>query len=617
MVMKTKIISIFIAVVMLLGYPVFADNPDFPASTILSNVFGPSAIEDITQGYIVFEDGTSAEMSLEDIEAFLSSHLNFSMDRYTQPFDPANMAYPYFNFYTQDGAGYTFYRSNALCACFGEHNYLWYQPQVGNAQNMLSKKIEGLSTKYKPLAKPIQQQPVFPERDALKLPDDDWAIAEVKEAVQNNIVPIALTENYSQAITREDFCLLINQMLAQIQVPGSSSDIIDISENLKQLLYEKTGSSDVENFYTDCDNSFVNGLSALGIINGRGNGIFDPEGAISREEAAKILYQTAGLFMDLTQGDVYYNDIDRISSWAVEAVTWAKITNIMQGVGGECFEPQGTFTVEQAIITVRRLFHWIQNPSNPQQTISLSINGEPIVFENKPFIKNEMVYFPLDELIKKANPANHVEYGEDEISIHIEDSIDLYKIAVNQAEIIYHPIEQLPNGYAVRDTNYAPVLKNKVVYIPYEYVQYILANANGYKISGSSLYQNHTMNIQFEIPLRWAGKYNIDESFVNKNSIIFKHKATANKYDDAGTLFRVSKLTNAELEESLQIFGNQSVVWQNDAYSYVISRPTDVQYPIWADRDKEDIGIAEEYEELYADIEHIEKTFTLIKEDIE
>ena len=122
-------------------------------------------------------------------------------------------------------------------------------------------------------------------------------------------------------------------------------------------LYEKTGSSEAENVYTDSDNFFVNGLSALGIINGRGNGIFDPDGAISREEAAKILYQAAGLFMELPQGDVYYNDFDRISPWAVEAVIWAKIVNVMQGVGGGYFEPQGTFTVEQAIASTVRLFY--------------------------------------------------------------------------------------------------------------------------------------------------------------------------------------------------------------------------------------------------------------------
>ena len=353
-----KVFSLFLLVSLLFaGISVSAKDIIFTESAILKDVFGPSAIEDITQGYIVFEDGTGTEMSLEDIGDFLDSHLGFNMDRYTQPYNPAKMVYPYFNFYTQDGTGYTFYRSKALCARFGEQNYLWYQPQVGNAQNMLYKNIEELSKKYKPLAAPIQQQPIFPERDALKFPDDDWAIAEVKEAVQNNIIPIALTENYSQTITRENFCLLISQMLAQIQAPGSSSDVIDISENLKQLLYEKTGSSEAENVYTDSDNFFVNGLSALGIINGRGNGIFDPDGAISREEAAKILYQAAGLFMELPQGDVYYNDFDRISPWAVEAVIWAKIVNVMQGVGGGYFEPQGTFTVEQAIASTVRLFY--------------------------------------------------------------------------------------------------------------------------------------------------------------------------------------------------------------------------------------------------------------------
>lgn len=602
--MKRKVISIFTAAVLLLSCPVFAQN-SAAVQPAQSNVMGLASMEDIKCCYIVFADGSGAQMSAQDTEKFLQAHLNFPMEPYTQPYNPAQMSYPYFNFYTQTGAGYTFFRSKALCAGFGEGNYVWYRPCVGNAQNMLNQIVEELSAKYRPFAEAIQQQPAFPERNALDLPGEG-AVAEVMEAARENILPIALTGRYADAITREEFCVLIGQLLAQTYAPGSASHAIDIGENLKQLLYEKTGNSDPDNPYADCSNASVDVLTAFGVIDGRGDRIFDPQAGISRQEAAKILYQSAALFLEMKAEKANYSDFEQISPWAAEAAAWAGDKHIMPGAETQYFDPQASFTVEQAIVAADRLFHLIAERPTADRPICMTMHGATLHFENRPFIEDEMVYFPLDELLKSSNPANLATYADENITIHIENSIDLYEIAPDKPEIRY-----ISNGAlsAVRDTDYAPVLKDNTVYIPYEYVQYLLIDANGYDIGATMLYQNNAMQIQFEIPLRWAGKYSIDESQADENIIVFKHKATASKYNGAGTLFRVCRLTNAELQESLKIFGNQTVVWQSDAYGYVISRPTDVQYPVWSDRDKQDIIIAEEYEAMYPDIDFIAKTF--------
>jgi len=57
-----------------------------------------------------------------------------------------------------------------------------------------------------------------------------------------------------------------------------------------------------------------------------------------------------------------------------------------------------------------------------------------------------------------------------------------------------------------------------------------------------------------------------------------------------------------------------TIVWQNQEYAYLIGRPTDVQVPIWAGNDKEDIVFADEYERMSNGITHIKSTFSLIND---
>lgn len=53
------------------------------------------------------------------------------------------------------------------------------------------------------------------------------------------------------------------------------------------------------------------------------------------------------------------------------------------------------------------------------------------------------------------------------------------------------------------------------------------------------------------------------------------------------------------------------LLYSNDEYAYILEVPTDVQYPIWTDRDEEDVEIAAEYESMFAYIDFIADSFTL------
>ena len=244
--------------------------------------------------------------------------------------------------------------------------------------------------------------------------------------------------------------------------------------------------------------------------------------------------------------------------------------------------------------------------------IKLTNNGEIIIFDNKPFMHGEMAYFPLEELVAKLNSENRVEKTGEKYVVYLTEDVENYTVSADLKEIIYSG-----QGGAFRETEYSPILKDNIIYIPYEYVRYIFVDANNYYIGGSFLYKNEKMNIKFEIPLGWCGKYIIDESTENEYVIVFKHKATVEKYPNAGTLFSVYRIEDANVDEAMRVYGNMTVVWRNAEFAYVVARPTDVQHPIWVDRDEEDIDIAIEYESLYAGINYIQETFKLIDESKE
>ena len=60
-----------------------------------------------------------------------------------------------------------------------------------------------------------------------------------------------------------------------------------------------------------------------------------------------------------------------------------------------------------------------------------------------------------------------------------------------------------------------------------------------------------------------------------------------------GTLFSVIKLPDSEIDEYMNMVGNMTVVWRNQDYGYLIGRPTDVQVPIFAGNDEEDIKLSD------------------------
>ena len=99
----------------------------------------------------------------------------------------------------------------------------------------------------------------------------------------------------------------------------------------------------------------VSWATEAGIVNGTSETTFDPEGDITREQIATMLYRYAGngAQADLTALDSFV-DADQVSGWAANAVAWAVEEGYMEGKGANDLQPQDTATrAEIAALAVR------------------------------------------------------------------------------------------------------------------------------------------------------------------------------------------------------------------------------------------------------------------------
>lgn len=181
---------------------------------------------------------------------------------------------------------------------------------------------------------------------------DRWATEEVGAAIRANLVPRHLQGWYGIPVTRAEFSRLIMQFL-----------YAKTGKTMEELLGERGRT--IEYVFEDTDESAVAAAHALGIVNGKGGGHFDPDGLITRQEAAVMLANAAKLAGIKAGGQApKFTDSGRIASWAKEAVGFVSAVSdrtngakVMGGVSDGRFGPTATFTRQQAIVAVKRLFN--------------------------------------------------------------------------------------------------------------------------------------------------------------------------------------------------------------------------------------------------------------------
>lgn len=182
-----------------------------------------------------------------------------------------------------------------------------------------------------------------------------WAQGEYTQAIKEGLVTYnVISKNLKEDITREEFC------------------------ELAVALADKLSSSPLETpptkAFSDCNNTAVGKAYFNGIVSGTSDDLFEPEKLVTRQEMAKMIERTlnsSDASYDSSDNTklALYNDASQISDWALSSVSVMTKYSIMNGTDGY-FNPTGSATREQAIVTIYRTYMNFKNKESNQYNIS-------------------------------------------------------------------------------------------------------------------------------------------------------------------------------------------------------------------------------------------------------
>lgn len=224
-------------------------------------------------------------------------------------------------------------------------------------------------------------------------PPSDWAVSDVKKAEALNITEKGKVYRYRMSITREEFCELI----------------YNYCYNVIKEVDTVTG----ENKFTDTTNSKIIRLNAMGIINGKTETEFAPNDLLTHEEAAVILNRMVNKTIPVPVTEMYFNfdDESSISGWASDSIQVMCNMGVMNGVGNNKFAPKETYTTEQAIATIVRVYA-------AQSSNSAIIGGADAPTEIVVTDIIDVNDFYVDEAIKLITESGKLAGDKDFISLY-------------------------------------------------------------------------------------------------------------------------------------------------------------------------------------------------------
>ena len=220
-------------------------------------------------------------------------------------------------------------------------------------------------------------------------PPSDWAKESVDKAKSLKIINDDVVYPYRMSINRENFCELIYNYCSSIV-----GELVVDDEHIA---------------FKDTDNVKVQILNAMGIINGKSSTEFAPNDLLTREEAATILFRMIdAVHPDWAAHQVYYEfkDSADISDWAMDSIQTICNMGVMEGVGNNKFAPKDTFTTEQAIATIVRVYDGFTPKQDDGKWDNLTFADK--LNANMPVDKNYM-FSPLSikmALMMAANGAS-------------------------------------------------------------------------------------------------------------------------------------------------------------------------------------------------------------------
>lgn len=231
----------------------------------------------------------------------------------------------------------------------------------------------------------------------------EWAELEIYEAMDNGIITDSVCLDFQTDITREQFCELIIKVFEKFNSETVSTEGIS---------------------YRDTENESILKASALGIVNGYGEGIFAPDDKITREQIAAMLVRMldkSDIGLDINKyNDNDFSDKETISEWALPFVNFLYDTGIMKGTGEDTIDPLGNTTCEQGVILAYRTFKNYEYYGKDimatileKDFISIATDEMACVALAEELVKNPVIGF--SPMVAEAEEGYLPGFGEEEI----------------------------------------------------------------------------------------------------------------------------------------------------------------------------------------------------------
>ena len=99
--------------------------------------------------------------------------------------------------------------------------------------------------------------------------------------------------------------------------------------------------------------SYIDEAAALGLINGMADGIYEPDGTMTRAQFVTILWRSQG--SPEPSGSSSFTDLGNYNGWYADAVAWAEENSVVDGVAVGRFDPEGQVTREQIATILFRM----------------------------------------------------------------------------------------------------------------------------------------------------------------------------------------------------------------------------------------------------------------------
>ncbi|WP_182301845.1 S-layer homology domain-containing protein [Cohnella cholangitidis] len=185
---------------------------------------------------------------------------------------------------------------------------------------------------------------VTPVNAAIDDHPSNWARKDVDWMIKEGLVPERLKSEYQSKITREEFAEIADRVMLRITHSNEKLHVVTTEQS-----------------FADTNAQYVTSMFAFGVVNGVKEETFEPDRAISRQEAVVLMANMLNTFKveGLSTKAADFIDKEAIAGWAKTSANICYNANIFQG-SKNGMEPYHSYTREQTILTMKRLVDFVK-----------------------------------------------------------------------------------------------------------------------------------------------------------------------------------------------------------------------------------------------------------------